>query len=61
MIDLNAVALDLRNAREARVKAERACCDIEELAEEIREAHRVFVRLTLARRGAGADALGGRY
>jgi hypothetical protein len=48
MIDFKAVETELQNAREARIKAELACCDMEELAEEIRRAHVAFLRLTLA-------------
>jgi len=55
MIDLNAVALELHNARQARIDAEQACFDIEELAEEIREANLAFMRLATARRGYPAS------
>jgi hypothetical protein len=36
MIDLKAVEVELHNARRARISAELACCEIEELAEYMR-------------------------
>jgi hypothetical protein len=51
MIDLKAVEVELHNARQARINAELACCDIEELAEEIRQSHFAFMRLMAAQRG----------
>ena len=33
MVDHQAVEIELQNARQARINAELACCDIEELAE----------------------------
>ena len=48
MIDLKAVETELHNAREARIRAELACCDVEVLAEEIRRSHIAFARLTVA-------------
>jgi len=50
MVDLQAVEIELHNARRARINAELACCDIEELTEEIRQSHQVFRRLMLKRR-----------
>jgi hypothetical protein len=50
MIDLRAVEVELHNARRARVSAELACCEIEELAEEMRQSHRTWLRLTMAQR-----------
>jgi hypothetical protein len=50
MIDLQTVETELQNARRARINAELACCDIEELAEEIRQSHRAFMRLISERR-----------
>jgi hypothetical protein len=50
MIDLETVTVELRNARQARIGAERACFEIEELAEEIREANLAFTRRTMAPR-----------
>lgn len=50
MIDFEAVEIELHNARQARIDAELACCDIEELAEEIRQSHPAFMRLMMARR-----------
>jgi hypothetical protein len=46
MIDIANVALELRNARAARINAELACCEMEELVETVRRAHLAFVRLT---------------
>ena len=45
MIDLKAVEVELHNARQARINAELACCDVEELTEEIRQSHHAFRRL----------------
>ena len=50
MIDFQTVETELQNARQARINAELACCDIEELAEEIRQSHRAFMRLISERR-----------
>jgi hypothetical protein len=51
MVDLQAVATELQNARKARINAELACSDIEELTEEIRQSHHAFMRLLAKRRG----------
>jgi len=51
MVDLRTVELELHNARQARINAELACCDIEELAEEIRQAQHAFMRLMAEQRG----------
>jgi hypothetical protein len=51
MVDLQTVKIELQNARQARIKAELACCDIEELTEEIRQSHHAFMRLIAERRG----------
>jgi hypothetical protein len=45
MVDLKAVEIELHNARQARINAELACCDVEELAEDIRRSHLAFMRL----------------
>ena len=45
MVDFQAVEIELHNARQARINAELACCDIEELTEEIRQSHHAFMRL----------------
>ena len=37
MFDLKSVELELYNARQARIAAELACCDVEELAAAIRQ------------------------
>jgi len=50
MVDLQAVETELQNARQARINAELACCDIEELTEEIRQSHRAFMRFLSERR-----------
>ena len=50
MVDHKAVEVELHNARQARINAEMACCDIEELAEEIRQSHLAFMRLMVERR-----------
>jgi hypothetical protein len=53
MVDLQAVQIELQNARRARINAQLACCDIEELTEEIRRSHRAFMRRTAVRHGVG--------
>jgi hypothetical protein len=50
MLDLKAVELELHNARQARIAAELACCDVEELAAAIRQSHIVWMRQEAARR-----------
>jgi hypothetical protein len=50
MVDLQTVEIELQNARQARINAELACCDVEELAEEIRQTQRAFMRLLSERR-----------
>jgi hypothetical protein len=50
MVDLKAVEIELHNARQARINAELARCDIEELAEEIRQSHHAFMRMMAAQR-----------
>ena len=50
MVDLQTVEIELRNARQARINAELASSDIEELAEEIRQTHHAFMRLLSERR-----------
>jgi hypothetical protein len=50
MIDPNHLEHELMSARQARIDAELACDDIEELADEIREANLAHQRLALARR-----------
>lgn len=39
-------AIELQNARKARLNAELACCEIEELAEAVRRDHLAFIRFT---------------
>jgi hypothetical protein len=50
MVDLQSVEVELQTARKARVNAELACCDVEELAAEIRQSHHAFKRLIAERR-----------
>ena len=50
MIDVRTVETELHNARQARINAELACCDVEELAEEIRQSHHAFMRLMAEQR-----------
>jgi hypothetical protein len=50
MVDLQTVEIELQNARRARINAELACCDVEELAEQIRQSHHAFMRLVAERR-----------
>jgi hypothetical protein len=51
MVDLQAAQIELQNARRARINAQLACCDIEELTDEIRRARFAFMRRTTVRRG----------
>jgi hypothetical protein len=53
MVDLQAAQIELQNARRARINAQLACCDIEELTDEIRRAHHAFVLRASVRRGIG--------
>jgi hypothetical protein len=53
MVDLHAVEIELQNARRARINAQLACCDIEELTEQIRRSRHAFMRQTSVRRGVG--------
>jgi hypothetical protein len=53
MFDLKAVELELRNARQARIAAELACCDVEELAAAIRQSHILWTQQEAARRSDG--------
>jgi len=50
MVDQQAVEIELEKARKARINAELACCDIEELTEEIRQSHNAFLRAIEERR-----------
>ena len=52
VIDIVTVANDLNNARRARIDAELACCDIEELAAAIRCRHPAIRRLIDERRAS---------
>jgi hypothetical protein len=53
MFDPKSVERELHNARQARVDAELACCDIEELAATIRQSHILWVQREAARRSDG--------
>jgi hypothetical protein len=53
MFDLKDVELELHNARQARIAAELACCDVEELAAEIRQSHVQWAAQEAARRSNG--------
>jgi hypothetical protein len=53
MFDLKDAELELHNARQARIAAELACCDVEELAAEIRQSHVLWMRQEAARRSDG--------
>ncbi len=53
MVDLHAAQIELQNARRARINAQLACCDVEELTDEIRRARYAFLRRTTVRRGIG--------
>ena len=49
-IDLKTVEFELHNARQARIAAELACCDVEELAAAIRQSHILWMQQEAARR-----------
>jgi hypothetical protein len=53
MYDLKAVELELHNARQARIAAELACSDVEELAAAIRQSHILWTQQEAARRSDG--------
>jgi hypothetical protein len=53
MFDLKDAELELHNARQARIAAELACCDVEELAAEIRQSHVLWMQQEAARRSDG--------
>jgi len=50
MVDLKAVALELHNARQARIAAQVACCEVEEFAAAIRQSHILWMAQVVARR-----------
>ncbi|MBO0750511.1 MAG: hypothetical protein J2P53_00250 [Bradyrhizobiaceae bacterium] len=43
MVDLQAVQIELQNARRARINAQLACCDIEDLTDEIQRTRRAVM------------------
>jgi hypothetical protein len=53
MIDRKAVELELHNARQARITAELACCDVEELAAAIRQSNILWMAREAGRRSDG--------
>jgi hypothetical protein len=53
MFDLKDAELELHNARQARIAAELACCDVEELAAAIRQSHVMWMAQEAARRSDG--------
>lgn len=55
MIDTKALADELRQARAARIEAEAASCDVEELLWEVRQGPRMWRRMALL--GAEAEPL----
>ncbi len=50
MIDFKTVELELHNARQARIAAEVACCEVEELAQAIRQSRIIWMQQVTARR-----------
>jgi hypothetical protein len=50
IIDFKAVELELHNARQARIAAELACCEVEEFAAAIRQSRIVWMQQVTARR-----------
>jgi hypothetical protein len=53
MFDPRSMELELHNARQARIDAELACCDVEELAAAIRQLHNLWLAQEAARRSEG--------
>jgi hypothetical protein len=53
MFDPRAVELELHNARQARIAAELAYCDVEELTAAIRQSHILWMAQEAARRSDG--------
>jgi hypothetical protein len=53
MLDLKSMERELHNARQARIDAELACCDVEELAAAIRQSHILWMAQVAARRSDG--------
>jgi len=50
IIDFKAVELELHNARQARIAAELACCEVEEFAAAIRRSRIVWMQQVTVRR-----------
>jgi hypothetical protein len=57
MVDLQSVEIELQNARKARINAELACCDVEQLAAEIRRSHRTISARSSGEADAGSAVL----
>lgn len=53
MIDLKAVEHELAQARQARIEAQLAGCELEELADNLRQTHAAWLAPQPARRGLG--------
>ena len=51
MIDLKAVQLELAQARQARIEAQLAGCELEELADNLRQSRAAWLQPEPARRG----------
>lgn len=51
MIDLKTVELELAQARQARIEAQLAGCELEELADNLRQTHAAWLRPQPNRRG----------
>jgi hypothetical protein len=52
-LDPKSVELELHNARQARIAAELASCDVEEFAAAIRQSHILWMAQEAARRADG--------
>jgi hypothetical protein len=57
MVDGKALANELQQARAARIEAETACGDVEELLWEVRQGPRIWRRLALVGAEAKAEPL----
>jgi hypothetical protein len=57
MVDGKAIVNELQQARAARIEAETACCDLEELLWEVRQGPRMWRRLALVDAEAKAEPL----
>ncbi len=57
MIDLKGVQVELAQARQARVEAELAGCELEELADNLRQTHAAWLYAQTRRRGLAPHLL----